>query len=249
MRFLFKMDVTVLGSGSTVQFEGRGSASFLIETDGKKILLDAGFYLLDRMEKAGVKSDEIDAVYISHKHPDHFMGLIHLLFSLNHKSYDKKESITVFGFEGLKEWYQSFKDILGHWIEPGIKVIIREEPIGEFGNIEWEIFKTAHSPESTGIILRSENKKILYTGDTEYFDGLLELTENCDLVIAECGSGNEERSKGHMSTNDIEKIAKGSAIKKIVLTHIYPETDMTPDNWTESGTELTRSYDLYKISL
>jgi len=242
------MQVTVLGSGSSVQFEGRGSASFLLETDGKKVLLDAGFYLLDRLEKAGVMADEIDAVYISHKHPDHFMGLLHLLFALKNKYYTPKESLTIFGFKGIKEWIESFQGILGHWIQPDIKLIYKDDIKGNMDKISWQIFDTIHSNESTGVIINNLGKKLVYTGDTEYFEGLCDISEKADLLLAECGSGNDVRVKGHMSANDIEKIATIADVKKILITHIYPETDKTASSWQIGNTELMRSYDLQRIS-
>ncbi len=163
------MDITVLGSGSAVQFEGRASASFLVETKDKKILLDAGFHLLDRLEKNGTMIDEIDAVYISHKHPDHFFGLLHLLFAMNNKMYTPKDELHIFGFKGLEEWLRSFQELMPKWLEPDIKLIFSEETSGDFAEVKWQTFQTVHSPESTGIILKSEEKKIVYTGDTEFF--------------------------------------------------------------------------------
>jgi len=243
------MDITVLGSGSAIQFEQRASASFLIDTNEKKLLLDAGFHLLDRLERCGVMVDEIDAVYISHKHPDHFFGLLHMLFALKNKHYTPKAKLRIFGFKGLADWLNSFKKIMGHWLEPDMDIIISESTTGGFAGIEWEIFKTRHTPESTGVIIKSEGKKLVYSGDTEYFKGLKEKTEGADLFIAECGSGNNNKIKGHMCLNDLYTIAESSDIKNILTTHIYPETDLTAEEWTHNNTKFMRSYDHHKISI
>lgn len=243
------MKLTVLGAGSSIQYENRASASFLIETDGRKLLLDAGFCLLDRLEKAGVLADQIDSVYISHKHPDHFMGLIHLLFALKNRYYSPKNELVIFGFKGLAEWLDSFRDILGHWIEPDMKITVKEDRKGETGDISWELFPTVHSDESTGIIIRNANNKITYTGDTEFFEELSYYAKDSDLLIAECGSGNNEKIRGHMCLDDVRKTAVKASAERVLLTHIYPETDITPEKWTEDGITFMRSCDLYKISL
>jgi len=243
------MDLTVLGSGSSVQFEKRASASFLVETRNCKLVLDAGFTLMDRLERAKVMADQIDAVYISHKHPDHFMGLIHMLFALNNKYYTPKDKLLIFGFKGLKEWYEAFRQILGKWIEPPLELVFCEEETGSIKDINWQLFQTEHSSESTGIVVRQDNKKITYTGDTEYFDELAEIAEGSDLLIAECGSGNAEKIKGHMSLDDVKKLAESISVKHVLLTHIYPETDKTPDEWTHGKRRFMRSYDLHKISV
>lgn len=243
------MDITVLGSGSAIQFEQRASASFLLETGGQKILLDAGFLLMDRMERAGVRADEIDAVYISHKHPDHFLGLIHLLFALKNPFYKPKKELLIFGFKGLEEWFENFHKLLGRWVETESKLIFSESEYGSIGSTRWEIFSTVHSPESTGVIIFAEGKKVVYTGDTEYFESLADIAKGADLMIAECGSGNGKKTKGHMSLNDIYRTTAVSGASKVLLTHIYPETEKTPEKWQKEATEFMRSGDLRKISL
>jgi ribonuclease BN (tRNA processing enzyme) len=243
------MKITVLGSGSAIQYQNRASASFLVEYNHKKILLDAGFYLLDRLEKINVMADEIDAVYISHPHPDHCMGLFHMLFALKNKYYKPKKEIFIFGFNGIEKWFNSFKEILGGWIEPESKLIFSDEKSGNIFGIDWEIFDTKHKEDSTGIILRADKYKITYSGDTEYFDELSKLADGSDLFIAECGSGNLNKNKGHMSIDDIRHAAHVSCIKNILLTHIYPETDKMPKSWSENGSYFMQSFDLQQIDL
>jgi phosphoribosyl 1,2-cyclic phosphodiesterase len=65
------MRVTVLGSGST------GNAT-LIEADGVRILVDAGFSGKDiamRLATVGVDAASIDAILITHDHSDHTRGM------------------------------------------------------------------------------------------------------------------------------------------------------------------------------
>ena len=65
------MRVTVLGSGS------RGNA-ILVQTDGVRLLVDAGFSgkdLARRMEAAEVPPESIDAIVITHDHGDHTRGM------------------------------------------------------------------------------------------------------------------------------------------------------------------------------
>lgn len=50
---------------------------FLIKASGKNILVDTGFgnTIFEKMEKQGVKPDQIDAVLLTHLHGDHIGGL------------------------------------------------------------------------------------------------------------------------------------------------------------------------------
>ncbi len=65
------MRVTVLGSGS------KGNA-ILVEEDGTRVLVDAGFSARDlqrRMDGVGVDAEEVDAIVITHDHGDHTRGM------------------------------------------------------------------------------------------------------------------------------------------------------------------------------
>ncbi|MFZ1720886.1 MAG: MBL fold metallo-hydrolase [Microgenomates group bacterium] len=50
----------------------------LIETEGKKILVDPGtnaIKLTNALDKLGIKPSDIDFIYLTHYHPDHFLNL------------------------------------------------------------------------------------------------------------------------------------------------------------------------------
>lgn len=54
---------------------------FLLRTEGKTILLDAGLgapisQLMPKLEEEGVKADSLGLIYITHMHPDHIGGLL-----------------------------------------------------------------------------------------------------------------------------------------------------------------------------
>ncbi len=218
------MKLTVLGSGSAVQFQNRASSCYLIEFGNEKLLVDAGFWVLDRLEKISVRADEIDYIYISHKHPDHFFGLIHLLFALKNPFYNRKKPIVLFGFDGLKEYIKEFKGILGKWIEPDIELAFVEKTYGEFSNFAYKLFKTEHSKESVGVELLIENKKIAYTGDTEYFPGLAKLVDNSEIAVLECGSSESNNLKGHLNIARILSFCSGINVRHIILSHFYPDS-------------------------
>ncbi|HEX6940185.1 MAG TPA: MBL fold metallo-hydrolase, partial [Longimicrobiales bacterium] len=65
------MRITVLGSGS-------GGNSTLVEADGTRVLVDAGFTGRDverRLDAVGVEPDSLDGIVITHDHGDHTRGM------------------------------------------------------------------------------------------------------------------------------------------------------------------------------
>jgi 7,8-dihydropterin-6-yl-methyl-4-(beta-D-ribofuranosyl)aminobenzene 5'-phosphate synthase len=78
------MRLTVLVDNNTFIDQyllGEPAVSYYIETEGKKILFDAGYsdvFLLNAA-KLGIDLTHLDMLVLSHGHPDHSWGLAHLL--------------------------------------------------------------------------------------------------------------------------------------------------------------------------
>jgi ribonuclease BN (tRNA processing enzyme) len=68
------MKITVVGCGNA--FSNRNfNQSFLVEENGRKMLIDCGFQVPNALAKLGVDYKSIDDIYISHLHADHIGGL------------------------------------------------------------------------------------------------------------------------------------------------------------------------------
>lgn len=71
--------ITMLGTGHAMTFKCYNTC-FVYENENGKMLVDTGGgnQLLGQMQSAGINSQDIKAVFISHKHTDHLMGLFWL---------------------------------------------------------------------------------------------------------------------------------------------------------------------------
>jgi ribonuclease Z len=74
-------------------------------------------------------------------------------------------------------------------------------------------------------------RKIVYTGDTRPFKGLIKLADRADLLIHDATLDNElaERAKedGHSTPEQAAKNAKRAKVKQLVLTHVSARYDDT----------------------
>ena len=53
----------------------------------------------------------------------------------------------------------------------------------------------------------SNGKSIVYSGDTDYCPELIELADNCDLLILECSFPDDMKVEGHLTPSEAGKIA------------------------------------------
>ncbi len=66
--------------------------------------------------------------------------------------------------------------------------------------------------------------KLMYTGDTLYFDGLVEKAKHATLIIADAtfdeALKDEAHKRGHMTAKEAAQLAEKARAKTLVLTHI-----------------------------
>ena len=73
------MRLTMIGCGDAFGAGGRLQTSFHVRSAGSTFLIDCGVTSLIGMRRLGLQPNDIDTVFVSHLHGDHFGGLPWLL--------------------------------------------------------------------------------------------------------------------------------------------------------------------------
>ncbi len=71
------LEVTVLGCDGSYPGPGGACSGYLVSCSGFRVWLDAGSGTLANLQRA-IAIEDLDAVVISHQHPDHWTDLEHL---------------------------------------------------------------------------------------------------------------------------------------------------------------------------
>jgi ribonuclease Z len=90
------MNIAFIGTGSYSPEPGRDAASILIN---RRYLVDVGWNAALRMRENGFAPCDVRALFITHLHPDHYLGLAGLLLFLSFESLGtrNKKQLTIIG--------------------------------------------------------------------------------------------------------------------------------------------------------
>ncbi|MBP3952629.1 MBL fold metallo-hydrolase [Bacillus suaedae] len=161
---------SVLASGST------GNAVY-VETDQKRILIDAGLSgkKMDELFKQINRSPkELDGILVSHEHSDHIKGVG--IFARKHK-------LPIYANE--KTW-QAMEPMLGQ-IPTEQKFIFKTGEVKSFGNLDIESFGVSHdAAEPMFFTFQHEGKKLVLATDMGYVSERIKGTiKGADMFIFE----------------------------------------------------------------
>jgi len=225
------MEILILGSGTTVPLTERASPSIALFIEDQLLLMDIGPGTVRQMAVAGLRHEDIDYIGISHFHPDHTADLIHFIFATKHPPVLKnRKPFTIIGPRGINHFLEMLKRAYGKWLDlPSGLMRIEELNTGQndgkaFDNFRIRSAPLNHTPHSLG--LRIEDKRgntIVYSGDTGYCDEIIDLAEGADLLILESSFPNGQEIAGHLTPRQAGDIATRSGVKRLLLTHFYPE--------------------------
>ncbi len=254
------MDVIILGSGTSVPHPQRASPSVAIFIDDQFLLMDIGPGTVRQLTIAGLKHEEIDYICISHFHPDHTADLIHFIFATRHPPIlNKRKPFTIIGPKGLNRFLTLLRRLYGSWLDlPAGLMEIEELNTGEKDKKEFDKFRIIsapinHTPDSIGLRIEDNlGRSIVYSGDTGYCEELIALARGADLLILESSFPDGQGIEGHLTPSQAGDIATRSEVKKLVLTHFYPEclkTDIEKQCRKTYHGELILAADLMSLSV
>lgn len=228
-------ELIILGSSAGIPTANRNNSSMVIKKDGRLYLFDCGGPASSSLKKMGEDPRDIQAVFLTHWHPDHAGGLPMLI--QDQQLTQRKTKLAIYGPEGT---HDKMKLLQTMFIIPSViypfeltTVEYDEDTVYEDETIKIGFFKTKHlsqeywhkldeqynheiKPVAYGLVVYCEGKKIVISGDMMSSNDLLPVLPDADLVVHEFG---------HIKPDALNRFVKEQEISQLLVTHIHHDWD------------------------
>lgn len=223
-------EMIILGSGTAIPHKNRFGPGYALRINNRYLLFDPSAGTIHRAVKYGLDLEKVSHVFFTHLHPDHTGDLIPVLFALKNTDLDPRIRIHIVGPPKFLDFFKRLKEIYGHWIDvPFERAEILEVLQGGLSNQEWSIQwePLFHTENSIGFrVTHKESRKVwVYSGDTDYCDGIVRLVNNADVAVLDCSFPDQFKVRGHLTPSLAGRIAREGNVQHLVLSHFYPQCD------------------------
>ncbi len=221
------MRLTFIGSGDAFGSGGRLNTCFHVMGAKVNFLIDCGASSLIGLKAHRIPLNDIQAIFITHFHADHFGGIPFLM--LDAQFFSKRTApLAIAGPTGLASWYERV-------LETAFPGSSRTTPKFALSLIE---LRASESAEIAGVVVKpfqvnhgnpggpcfayrlaAEGRTLAYTGDTEWTDELIAAATNADLFIAEAYFF-DKKVKLHLDLATLLEKLPLIQPKRLILTHM-----------------------------
>jgi ribonuclease BN (tRNA processing enzyme) len=247
--------VTVCGCAGTHVGPGRACSSYLVTAGGHRVVLDLGNGSLVNLQRVCDVAD-LDAVFLSHQHPDHFADLYSLYYALRFHP-DGERRITGYAPAGTSEF---IAQLLSTDSTEELRRIVAFEPVAagdeaRVGPIRLRFFPARHPIETLGARVEVGDVVIAYSADSAPSAEVVDCARAADLFI--CDATWLERQRPlpdgvHMTGAEAGRTAAEAGVKRLLVSHVLPTIDpveVAAEAATTFGGEVLVARDLQEIPL
>jgi ribonuclease BN (tRNA processing enzyme) len=217
--------LTVLGACGAWPEPGQACSGFLVEHDGFRLVLDLGYATMPRL-LTYIDAAGVDAVFISHGHPDHCADLSPLLRARALQD-DPVPPLPVYAPA------RALDAVLALDRPEMLAGSYREIPVApgtglEIGPFRVQTALLPHWVPNLGVRLSAGGAALAYTGDSGPSDEVVRLAAVADLLIAESTYPDPapDDARAYLSTPGVAgRQAAAAGVRQLLLTHLWPGAD------------------------
>jgi ribonuclease BN (tRNA processing enzyme) len=222
------MRLTVLGSAGGYPVPGVAASGYLVDHGETRIWCDIGPGTLMGFPE---RLDTIDAVVISHEHPDHCLDLLALFHALAYPI-QPRAGIPVYATaETIAKMIAFVSPDQTSLIERTFRFVpVAGGSVAEVGPVRIGFSETSHPVHTVAMRFEVDGRSLAYTGDTGPAGNWHRLVEGVDLFLCEAtfvGTREQYPYPYHLNAGEAGQIANAAGVDRLVLTHVPVHFDRT----------------------
>ena len=221
------MRITVIGcSGSFPGPDGPASC-YLLEAEGFRLLLDLGSGAVGALQRHA-PLDGIDAVCVSHHHPDHCLDMCPFWVARTYGPSGRMPRIPVHGPDGTA---RRMAQAYGMEEHPGMReafdFLTLAPGTRQIGPFQVTLAHMNHPVKTFGFRVAHAGRALAYSADTGNWPALVDLASQADVLLCEASylSGPEPGPDMHLTARQAAEHAARAGVGRLILTHLVPWND------------------------
>ncbi len=150
------LDVVFLGTSASAPSARRGTSAALVRRGGDRILIDCGEGTQRQLLRSDVGLVDLEHVFITHFHADHYLGLPGMLKTFALRGRDVP--LTLYGPAGLRDLLSTLRRVFGNLTYPVEAVELEPGSVVERDGYEIRPFAVDHRTQALGYLF-AENER------------------------------------------------------------------------------------------
>ncbi len=232
--------LTVIGCSGTYSAPNASCSAYLVQTNSTSVLLDAGPGSSMELQRH-IDLADLDAIVVSHEHPDHWTELPSLYHAYRWGLDDS--TVPVYGTAGTRALLDaacsSATEGTFDW------TTIDASSTLQIGDLSFSFTLTDHPVETLAIRVESGGASVAYSADTGPDWSPANFNMPIDLLVYETTLPIEleDADIPHVSGREAGIRAAAAGVGKLVITHIPPGHDAA-ERMTATTAEFSGSVEL-----
>lgn len=223
------MRVTAVGCAGSFPGPSSPASCYLVQAEHEgrtwSVALDLGNGSLGVLQQF-LEPRLLDAVVLSHLHPDHCLDLCSLYVMLSYQPDAlRHDLLPVHSPAGAQErmaraYGVTAPEPLTTRLSFPVLIDAVTVEVGPFGITPYLV---EHPVEAYGLRVEADGAVLAYTGDTDICPALTPLCRDATLVLADCAfiDGRDPLPGIHMSGSRAARaVAEASGVRRLILTHL-----------------------------
>ena len=218
------MRVTFAGVGEA--FDDRlANTSLLVESAGTSLLIDCGFSAATELWAVSENPLELDGLYITHFHADHYFGIPALLVRFVQEG--RTKPLVIMGQAGVEAQIHRLMDMAypNSLSKAQFDLLFVECASGGdavLGDMRLGFAMSDHPMTCLSVRVESGGKALFYSSDGRPTEATRTLAAGCDLVVHESYTL-EPDTPGHGTVDSSIEFGQQAGAAVVALVHISRE--------------------------